>query len=279
MRIFGIVILYNPSFNVIENIKSYSNLVNKLIIYDNSNYSNYDIVKNLKCNFIYICNYKNEGISHPLNWAILNAKENNADWLLTMDQDSLLINKSIKNVYSWINCNNINDIAIISPCHKFLKIKNIYNNSNFTYLSNTITSGSILNLKLLNNNLMFDENLFIDGVDYDFCNRVNELNYKIISLKNYLIKHCLGDYTKSLKFLKYKIDISNHNPIRKYYMFRNNFYLIKKNFKSNFFICSKSNIIILFVIIFFEKNKLIKLKYCFIGFKDFILNNMKDKNE
>ena len=69
----------------------------------------------------------------------------------------------------------------------------------------------------------FDENLFIDLVDTEWCYRAKSMGYNCVSINKVIIKQHLGD--RSVKFLNYTKPI--HSPLRMYYFFRNSIYLYK----------------------------------------------------
>src|SRR4051812_22441623 len=90
MRIAGIVILYHPESEVIENINSYLQHVEKFYVADNTENELSAVASQLKgINKIEIIHDgKNEGIAKRLNTAAKLSIEEGFDWLLTMDQDS-----------------------------------------------------------------------------------------------------------------------------------------------------------------------------------------------
>ena len=86
----GIVVWYNPDDKMILNIETYINEVEKLYIVDNSDNSNIEKIKLLKENkkIEYIYYGENKGIAYALNIGLKKGLENEAKYLLTMDQDS-----------------------------------------------------------------------------------------------------------------------------------------------------------------------------------------------
>ena len=100
----------------------------------------------------------------------------------------------------------------------------IYNKS-----SHLITSGSSLNLEIFKKIGVFDEQLFIDNVDHEYCFRAIVKGYEIAKLNNILLNHSLGTlgFYRSLKNLK-RSPRALHSPLRIYYMVRNYFYLKRR---------------------------------------------------
>lgn len=73
----------------------------------------------------------------------------------------------------------------------------------------------------------FDQQLFIDMVDADFCYRLRLAGYKIICINKVGMIHELGD-TFRIRFLYRDRTILNHSAFRKYYIFRNTIYVLRK---------------------------------------------------
>ena len=84
MRFAGVVILYNPPEDVLDNIKTYLNKIDFLYIFDNSEVPDQDVAAQLEClpYIKYVPFYDNKGISFALNCALELA--NDYDYLLTI---------------------------------------------------------------------------------------------------------------------------------------------------------------------------------------------------
>jgi len=67
---------------------------------------------------------------------------------------------------------------------------------------------------------MFDEQLFIDFVDHDYCLRANSMGYRVLEAENCYMIHQIGDERefKTLFGVKRK---TFHSPQRIYFMVRN----------------------------------------------------------
>ena len=278
-RIPATVIWYNPDNENIKNIRTYIDYVEKLYIIDNSKENNKklaDSLNNLKTEYIY--NDKNLGIAKALNLACEKAANDNFEWILTMDQDSSFDSDSIKDYFRAFEKMTKNNVGIISPRHilkndidKFSDVKES------AEVDHVMTSGNLLNLKIWEEIGKFDENLFIDEVDSEICFRIIESGYKVIQLNKIRMFHELGNLEKR-NFFTRKISVLNHNHIRKYYIMRNKFYMLKKYKKYRlryiYYILND-----FFKVIFYEKDKLRKLKYMFKGITDFMKNKMGELDD
>ena len=279
MKIPATVIWYNPDDENIKNIRTYIDYVEKLYIIDNSKENNKklaDSLNNLKTEYIY--NDKNLGIAKALNLACEKAVNDNFEWILTMDQDSSFDSYNIDAYFRAFEKMTKNNVGIISPRH-ILKndIDKFSDDKESIEIDHVMTSGNLLNLKIWEEIGKFDENLFIDEVDSEICFRIIESGYKVIQLNKIRMFHELGNLEKR-NFFTRKISVLNHNHIRKYYIMRNKFYMLKKYKKYRlryiYYILND-----FFKVIFYEKDKLRKLKYMFKGIADFMKNKMGELDD
>ncbi|MBC6493152.1 glycosyltransferase [Flavihumibacter stibioxidans] len=229
-KIAGVVILFNPGQEVLENIKTYSRHISKLFIVDNSpkpaTISNSESLTGVKFEFIH--DSKNQGIASRLNQVAKAAIDDGFDLLLTMDQDSYFEEPDIA---AYMACSkNINweRIAMAGINFGVQAPKEI--NCHTSVVTELITSGSILNLRLFNIIGGFDENLFIDEVDHDYCYTAIEKGFEIVLFENIRLVHSLGNSSENLSLKSFKKTARTlHSPIRIYFMTRNYFYVTQKH--------------------------------------------------
>jgi len=273
IKIYGVVLLYNPEETIIDNIMSYINYVEKLYIVDNSEKKNAKLInaiQSLSPKCIYIDNNGNQGVAHALNIGAKLAIKNGADWLLTMDQDSSFTQNSFVKLIDWIEHNDIYDVGIVSPLHFESQVSLLDTNKNYI----TMTSGNLVNLIIYNKVGDFLEELFIDSIDTEYCLRLKKFNYKIQRVLSVVLNHNLGDI-KYYNFGNKKITYTNHNYLRRYYMMRNRMYIWKKyvDVLPSFINSDKKEVMKEIVkIILFEKSKFKKLIYIFKGYIDYKKN-------
>jgi len=224
IKINGVLVLYNPEENLLLNIYSYINEIDKLYVVDNSENKNLEFIEKIKkidkC--LYIDNQGNKGIAHALNVGAELAIDDGANWLLTMDQDSSFSQGSLNKLIEWIGSNNTDNIGIVTPMHSENELL-IDINKNYI----TMTSGNLVNLMIFSEIGNFLEKLFIDSVDTEYCLRLKKFNYKIQRVKSVVLNHNLG-YLKYYVFFNKKITFTNHHYIRRYYMMRNRLYIWKE---------------------------------------------------
>lgn len=172
-----------------------------------------------------ILNKENLGIATALNIGVRKALENGYEWILTMDQDSKASPDMVKkmfNVYNSINREERKDILSIFPNFVDERIQSIEENSNmnsYEYVDADITSGNLLRKEVFEKVGFFDDSLFIDLVDTDFCMRLNEKGIKMIKIRDAVLYHSLGE-SKTIKGILGSFNTSNHSALRRYYMTR-----------------------------------------------------------
>lgn len=276
-EIAAVVVLYHPDDSVIANLNSYINQVEVIYAIDNTenDHVNAQFLTELKKNkkIIYRPNNENLGIATALNIGARNAIQSGCKFLLTMDQDS---HASETMVDDLINCEaalNLSCLGILSPFH-YTKITRFFSPSaKVDYVLTVWTSGSLVNLEAYKRVGPFNEDLFIDFVDHEYCLRLNLAGFKVFKVYNAILHHEIGTNITRNKFLGLPFFIaSNHSALRRYYITRNRFYLAAQmggNFPL-FFLADKRKFVgELLTILLFEEDKFNKFKMILRGYSDY----------
>ena len=276
-----VVVTYNPDNSLIEGINLLSDQVDKILIVDNgSKESGIKLIKEIKkCNedkIEAVFNGDNLGIAAALNIGAKYAIEHKYQWLLTMDQDSRpakdMVEKMIK-TYEDMPLEKRDEVMSIFPNFFDQSVQNEEEHSNepYEYVDAEITSGNLVNTKVFDKIGFFDEGLFIDMVDTDFCMRLYRENIKMIKVYDAVLFHSLGE-GKRVKTIFGGFNTSNHSALRRYYMTRNRFYTWEKYKDLNSFTLNRDKGLFKkeFVkIILGENDKLNKVKMVFRGYMDY----------
>lgn len=263
-KILALFVLYNPEEQVLINsVQSVIAQVNGILLIDNSEVNHMltisELLKDIKFNYIW--NETNIGIASALNIGFKKAIEENYDWVLCMDQDSIIDPNTINVYLNFILQESSLNIGALMPsftlCINALKVIGDQNREEYDYM----TSGSLVSTKAYQESGGFDDKLFIDMVDTDFGFKLILKGYKILRISDILMHHNIGNaYEVSIKGhpLFY---VTNHNYLRRYYITRNILYIHKvygrqfKVYASPSFSIFKSIV----RIILFEKDKIRKL--------------------
>jgi rhamnosyltransferase len=235
-KLCGLVVLYEPDELISKRILSYLDWIEKLYIIDNSNFPNRSLNETISSNnkVRYIFNNQNVGMAVALNLAAANALSENFQWMLTMDQDSSFSKSAISAYIGWLSNYSKPEIAVVGLSYGPEDSAATHENITVSSVNKVITSGSIINLKIWDRLNGFEEKLFIDEVDHEYCYRAIRQGFKIYQLENIYLLHYMGQQVNS----GYLGGISKrnrmiHSPLRIYYMTRNYCY-VRRKYKKDF---------------------------------------------
>jgi len=230
------IITYNIDEKIIKVVNSIVDQVDSIVIVDNAS-ENYtfkildELSKSNKINVIF--NMLNVGIAKALNQAVKYAKNNNFDWILTLDHDSVCDENMIKDMLQCaVEYKNIESVGILTP--KIYEInkkdyisKKGFGNKKFIKVNDCIQSGSLIKLDVFDKVGCFNEDLFIYHVDFDFCQRLLKYEYDILQCNNVTLFHEEGYKTPKF-FCGIKAYYNNYSYSAIYYITRNTIYMCKK---------------------------------------------------
>lgn len=231
MDILCVVVVYNPDILLlIENIQGVIGDVKKVIVWQNSKLATEDINSlyssfgNEKLSFV--GNKTNDGIPKALNYAIDHMEEYECDYLLTMDQDS-----------RWINFHTYISFIEKEPKDRIYGPEIIANTdtNNEDRLNKhlmirgagyVITSGMLCHRGVLLVVGRFNESLFIDAVDEEYCYRARKTGIQSVQVHGAYLRQQFGA-SRIESFAGRKTIVSNYSASRYYYIVRNHLYLIR----------------------------------------------------
>lgn len=271
MKVLIVTVAYNPPQSILSklNINYYPHLV-----VDNSEQETTWLKSYcLDNNHAYVWLGDNLGIAKALNVGAEYAIKHGFDYIVTMDQDSLLTNQLLDKVTKFIlDYQDSDTVAIFSPRHinEGADLHNVI--ADVTNDFYTMSSGNFLKLSIWQKLGQFDESLFIDMVDVDFYIRALINGYKVLTIQHITMLHYMGNRSHIRWIGKYGFDVWNHDKVRKYYQARNFFHIYKKyrNYFPEVLFIKKMIRKMPITILFFENNKMAKLYYFFRGYIDFL---------
>lgn len=270
--ISGVVILYNPEYEVIENIRCTADQADTLFVIDNSPSINVDLVERIKNieKVRYIGNGKNLGLAKALNMGAAKAIEQGSAYLLTMDQDSRPAPDMVARMLACLAVYEQAEVGIVSPCHVIRNMPRPERTGCREVLV-AMTSGNLLNLEVYKKVGPFEEELFVDYIDHEYCLRLHRQGFKVIEAPAARLEHGLGDIvTRDFRIKRFSV--TNHSPFRRYFMTRNRFYVMRKyktEFREYYRQQLRAFLDELAGILFFEKQKLQKFRMVLKGYLDY----------
>jgi rhamnosyltransferase len=276
----GYLLLYHPTSAILDNVTTYLHVVNVLYVVDNSDKKFDTALINQLCllsaKIVFLPQKSNLGYAAGQNIGAEMATVAGYKWLLQMDQDSYLTGDTFISLWQ-SEILDTNDVGLISASYteSYDRWQKKYND-NFNEIHFAISSGNIINLNIWKEVNGFEEKLFIDEIDHDYCLKLRRHHYKVLITKKILLQHTIGYVHKEVDDLSKEKEISLHIPLRYYYMARNVLYVCKKYMFNDFkFVIRRFFYLIKMFckIILIYPNKRAYLRYFFAGVKDFIGGN------
>lgn len=230
IKIIAGIVLYNPDINRLkENIDAIISQVDRLVLVDNGCQTD-DYMQVVNDSRIVILKHNiNLGIATALNAILQYALDNDYDWALTLDQDSVSPSNLIevyRNVISGkehlgMVCCKIHDRNFMMQREESMPQED-------GYIELCITSASMVNVQAWQDVGGFDDQMFIDSVDFDFCIMLRKRGWKIFKTYKTELLHEVG-HSKVIKILGKEYLALNHSPFRYYYIVRNTIYEGRKH--------------------------------------------------
>ncbi|MGM0452720.1 MAG: glycosyltransferase [Thermodesulfobacteriota bacterium] len=233
-RVCAAMVTYNPDLQVADRIACWRRQVSVFCVIDNgSGRARLNPLRDLAAKgwIVLIENRQNLGIAAALNQAIDFAKHQTAGWLLTVDQDSEPITPEyVGHLFAALaSCCFAEKVAIVGGRAvepTVLRSKNkapadfpLWRTENIV-----ITSGSLYRLDILDRLGGFRTDLFIDGVDTEYCLRLHLCGLRVIVSDRAGFYHRYGE-PRVDGFGPFRVVRHLYPPTRNYYRFRNNILL------------------------------------------------------
>lgn len=222
MTVAGIT-LFNPEKDRLkENIEAVINQVDAVVCIDNGSNNIDEIENDLLKNYnklSLVKNNKNVGIARALNQMFEFAKDNNYEYVLTLDQDSVVPENLMSEYLKYMT--SLDKVGSLSPLildRNYAEVDGY--KGDIEVLDKCITSASLTSVKTWEEVGGFYEPLFIDLVDHDFCAKLVEHGYKIYRINTVHLMHEIG-HGKTKNVFGKKFTVLNHSAFRKYYIVRN----------------------------------------------------------
>jgi rhamnosyltransferase len=230
----GVVILYHPPVDFIDNLASYAAQVDRLYVVDNTEpHEAEETASRLQkfTNAEYSPQGANRGVAAGLNRGADAALANGYRYLLTMDQDSVAAPDMVEQLLSVYKVENGSAVGTACPV-SWSASRLSGPKKDMEDVPFCMTSGSLLNLQAYREVGRFWEELFIDCVDDEYCLRLRLHGYRIVRFGGARIKHDPGFPLKAW-MLGLRREYSGHSPERLYYMVRNNL-VVRRQYAGRF---------------------------------------------
>lgn len=269
----AVIVTYNPDIRLLlKNIEAVIDQVDNIFVIDNgsANFNQWNSLIN-RPNIAIVPLFENKGIAYAQNFGIKKSQSQNSDWVLTLDQDTVLPTNYVRKI---MNNSFPNNAGIISG--KFVDRSwtefstQVYEEPKIEEVHDIISSGNIIDIHAWHKVGGFDEKLFIDYVDFDFDYKLSRFGYAIYRVNDVVFEHEIGNGVpesgmKTFLGLKQK-HVFDHSACRLYFINRNRIIVRAKfpEFGSPYRMIFRE-IINLREIILFDSPKIQKLKFSIKG--------------
>lgn len=223
----AVIVTYYPDDDFHQRLSSVVKQVDRVLVVDNN--SGTEAISRLRelPGIELIANDENRGVAAALNQGLNWATERGYAWVLTLDQDTVLMDRVVETFAdvhrSSASERNValigsNYIDKLTGCPLIPETEE--NGRPWTDAETVITSGSILSIATAARIGPFREDFFIDHVDDEYCLRARHKGLVPVITRRPLMVHTSGS-PRYHKFRGKRLITSHLPAVRRYYAARN----------------------------------------------------------
>lgn len=237
-KVIGVMSTFRPDSEVVERARQHAKQLDKLIVVDDGSPDSSILSALAKPTFEVIRLEQNSGIAAALNIGIRRALDEEADYILNLDQDSVLDSNYMEcclNTFAQATQPTRLGVVLTDHVNHEPALPPRYSPEGFGLVNEGIQSGMVISAACLNEVGLMDERLFIDCVDTEFSLRVIDHGWRIAVAPGSNITHSLGRMEPFKPFGMQRhvngesLCYQYHPPFREYYITRNNIDLVLRN--------------------------------------------------
>jgi rhamnosyltransferase len=283
-----VVVSYNPDAGFVNRLEGLlSQRVDVVLVDNGSDESTLAQLSRLGSigHLISLRNPTNLGIATALNQGVAELSRRGARWALLLDQDSEPVPDMLSRLIATAQRHrpepiaqvaaNVQDRGLPAGTRRWFSLKprfmlgfkRIRCNQDLIRDVVAVTSGSLVDIQVHEALGGFDEQLFIDFVDTDYCLRAASAGHATIVDCTAVLHHSVG--AKQVRRLfGIKFIPTFHSPLRRYYLFRNRVHMIRAHAQRCphwvvYELAATAHTLL--GILFFEDGKLRQLHACTLG--------------
>jgi len=242
VAVVACVVTFNPGPEFADNLRAVRAQVEFVLVVDNGSVEQ-DAIRCLTLDngCLFVGNVLNMGIATALNQGARWAERIGACWLLTLDQDSRVGPGSVKSMGHFIQNEKFpGPVGIVAMTHRDRVTGTHYHHRldilrelpSYRLLRAVITSGSMMRVSLFQIAGYFDESLFIDSVDHEYCLRIRQRGWLVVECRSQVLEHAIGAAV-TYSVLGARLVATHHAPARRYYMTRNQLEMARRYWRSD----------------------------------------------
>jgi rhamnosyltransferase len=282
-RVLAIVVTFAPDTTFGVNLEALRREIAEIVVVDNRSTNVSEVVDaaaRVGCRLLR--NDSNRGVAAALNQGVRIALDEGFQWVALFDQDSLLSPGFMHGLLTLLNGPlaglRVGILAGASRDQMTGALENVpwqilHDRGRWREMRTVITSGSLVRIDAIKAAGFFDETLFIDCVDHEFCARCRRAGYQIFQAPGSVFRHSLGHATRH-RLLGRPVLCTNHSARRWYFMVRNQLEFCRRVIWFDAVLGLRSTTAVLTrlgLMVLFEKDRAGKLKAAATGVLDFTM--------
>lgn len=167
----------------------------------------------------FLSHERNRGIAAALNTGIERARQLDATHVLTVDQDTTLGSGYVEAALATFGQGRETRIgaAVVNVVNGVPSVATWLSPEGIPLAPEAIQSGMLVSIACIDEVGGFDEGLFIDSVDREFCHRIRARGWAVAIAAETSIAHSIGRLERQHDGTAYEW----HEPFRQYYIARN----------------------------------------------------------
>jgi rhamnosyltransferase len=232
--VWAVIVSFNPDDTIVESVARLGRQVDGIVVVDNGSAAPgrglLEACARVAPVVAIIWNPENLGIARALNQGVAAARQSGAQWVLTLDDDSLIEDGYVAQMLeTYDRCRRTNParkIGILAPRYVYKdKPAGLAANppaaaGGFRWLREAITSGNLVRADVFAEVGPYRDELFIDYVDFEFCLRIRRSGYGILEADRAVLRHAMGSI-RTTTILGIPVVYTTYSPVRRYYKTRN----------------------------------------------------------
>jgi rhamnosyltransferase len=293
----AIIISYNDHVDCIKCVESIRGQVERTIVVDNgSEQPHIEALERYELGKDGLTLYRlnsNKGVGTAINSGLTWAADRGYTNMLTLDQDSIADGTMVEEMLSALAAENDHGDAILGAKARSkndIRISNTLEMASKRPLSESdkrkaadrlISSGMLINERILRKIGLMRESYFIDSVDQEYCLRARRQGIRCVVVENAILYHDIGQ-VKKRRLLSFSWRRNVHKWERMYYISRNHVRLWREHgmyFPKLVLVDMFDDIKTIIDLLLFEKHRGTYLRMIFLGYLDGIIGRSGSLNE